>query len=564
MGGIMAEKKLWEEARLYHQQGRFSEAEKLYLRILEKNPMHAKSKNALGIIAYQRGNIAEAVRLILAATIIRPDFACGYNNLGYLYKRQGQFLNAKDCLEKAIAVRPDYAEALYNLAEVVFTLGQADYAEAYLEKAVAAQPDYVEALFQLAVLNENKSDLAVAERYYQKVLSIQPQHADALIGLGYIAYLQGNFRQAEQYYREVLQFDANHAQALNNMGVIANEQGCAATALKWYDKVLAVNPGDVRAHFNHALQLLKLGDWLAGFIEYEWRLKQDSYTGLLKWCSGKKRWRGEALQGNRLLICDEQGIGGTLQFIRYLPLVKARGGQVLFATKPGLFRLLKDVPGIDIMYKSVDDIKPTDFELYIPLMSLPLVFGTTPDSIPGQQPYIAAAQQNAKYWRERMRGNKLKVGLVWEGNRYKGKYAGRACRLADYARLAEIAGVQFYSLQKGAAAQQVKEELFGLVDFTDEIKDFADTAGVVANLDLVITIDTSVAHLSGSMGKAVWTLLPYTADWRWLENREDSPWYPSMRLFRQSTPGDWGEVVERVCTELKKLAAEHGYEGEAV
>jgi len=304
-------------------------------------------------------------------------------------------------------------------------------------------------------------------------------------------------------------------------------------------------------HWNLALALLVQGHFPEGWEEYEWRWKTK---GLLspRQLLPQPLWDGRPLAGRAILLHAEQGLGDTIQFIRYLPLVAQRGGRVIVECQPELQRLVQAMtPDIPVLARG----QPLpDFAFQCPLLSLPKALGTTLATIPATVPYLHADAQNVQMWRDRLagHGSALKVGLIWAGNPHHKNDRNRSVKLASLAPLAQVPGVQFYSLQKGAAAAQAKTPPPGmdLIDRTDDLQDFADTAAMIANLDLVIAVDTSVVHLAGALAKPVWTLLPYCPDWRWLLKRQDSPWYPTMRLFRQPEIGDWDSVIQQLAAAL--------------
>ncbi|HEX4124338.1 MAG TPA: glycosyltransferase family 9 protein, partial [Tepidisphaeraceae bacterium] len=267
------------------------------------------------------------------------------------------------------------------------------------------------------------------------------------------------------------------------------------------------------------------------------------------------QWQGEDIRGRTIVLRSEQGFGDMIQFVRYAPLVAARGAKVILESNPELFRLLARVPGVEQVVRHGDPLPP--FDLHCPMMSLPHAFGTDLQSIPHEVPYLSADPELSARWGEAVAdgAGKIKVGLAWGGNPKHSNERNRSMGLLELLGLSAIPGVQFYSLQKGPAAARLGEVAgrWSIADHTDRLTDFADTAALVSHLDLVITVDTSVAHLAGAMGKPVWLMLPFVAEWRWMVAREDSPWYPTMRLFRQGAPGEWADVVERVAGELGRF-----------
>jgi len=335
------------------------------------------------------------------------------------------------------------------------------------------------------------------------------------------------------------------------LGIALNDKGQSDEAVAAYWQAVAIDPDLPASQWNLALALLVRGDFAQGWGKYEWRRKCAD-IGCARPDIIQQQWHGEPLEGRTILLHAEQGFGDTIQFMRYLPLVVQCGGRVIVECQSELQRLLKIMaPDIPIIARG----QPLpDFDLQCPLLSVPKAMGTTLATIPAHVPYLRADAQDMQAWRNRLadHGHCMKVGLIWAGNPRHKNDRNRSMKLAHFAHLAQVQGVQFYNLQKGEAAAEAKTFPLGmaLIDWTDELKDFADTAGLIANLDLVIAVDTAVAHLAGAMGKPVWTLLPFCPDWRWLRGREDSPWYPTMRLFRQPANGDWNSVMKRVAEAL--------------
>jgi len=298
------------------------------------------------------------------------------------------------------------------------------------------------------------------------------------------------------------------------------------------------------------------GDFHQGWQKYSWRQKTIWKDIIYPHHHKEPRWDGSTFVDKSLFVHCEQGFGDTLQFVRYLPLVKARGGTVLFEVWPSLMNLLHGFEGVDELAELSINRSMVKFDCYISLMDLPKIFGTTLDTIPCDVPYIHADLTKADYWRGRLDGADFKVGIVWAGKPEHGNDHNRSCELKHFASLGEIEGVKLYSLQKGDAAAHL-DNSSGIIGLADQFEDFTDTAAVIENLDLVISVDTAVVHLAGAMGKPVWTLLPFAPDWRWMLERDDSPWYPTMKLFRQEKWGDWSGLFARVAQQLKILAEKH-------
>jgi hypothetical protein len=327
-------------------------------------------------------------------------------------------------------------------------------------------------------------------------------------------------------------------------------------AINFYKCLIANFPDDAQAHASLGVCHLLLGDFPRGWLEYEWRLKTDQMAARPV---GTPRWEGRTLGGKIILLLPEQGYGDVLQFVRYAPYVKARGGTVLLGCRPELTRLLTGCAGVD---RVVSVLPPHD--VHITLMSLPNVFQTSLNAIPAEVPYLRApkaAGTQAVSIISRYPG-RLRAGLVWASDSPHPNKHLRSMKLEQFSQLFNVPGVKFFSLQKGTPAMELDSIFTGtVIDLGRYLEDFADTAAAIQELDLVISMDTAVAHLAGALAKPVWTLIPFAPDWRWMLDREDSPWYPTMRLFRQSAPGDWMSVIERVAEELQTLAGDNLSEG---
>ncbi len=394
---------------------------------------------------------------------------------------------------------------------------------------------------------------------YREGLARCPGNAELWYSLGATLLAVSRLPEAVEALQQAIACKPDFADAYTNLGTALQSQGKAKNAIAVYNQAIALNPNFPEVYLNRALAMLLSGDLTNGFAEYEWRAKIDGFRHFFEWCADKPRWQGESFPGKRLLIFHEQGFGDTLQFCRYLPLVKARGGSVQFAVKQPLLRLFANFPGIDeLLEYTADTISETQFDLAVPLMSLPHIFGTTLHTVPADIPYLNADRHAVAAWRGKINCSEanLRVGLVWAGDPAHMPEQNRTCGLQAMSPLADIPGVTFYSLQKGEAAKETATPPgMQLIDLTKDIADFADTAALIMNLDLVISIDTAVVHLVGALGKPVWTLLPAAGEWRWLLSRNDSPWYPTMRLFRQSVPGDWSGVMTTVARDLSALKA---------
>jgi Tfp pilus assembly protein PilF len=452
----------------------------------------------------------------------------------------------------SLAVSQVFAAAVQH-----FQAGHLNEAERLLRQVLAINPRHADSLHLLGVIayQTGRHDLAVDR--ISKAIAINPREASSHSSLGNLLLQQGRLDEAVACYRRAIDLKPNFSEALNNLGNAFKAQKKLDDAVTSYRRALDLRPDDPDAHYNLAMALLARGDLAAGWEEHEWRWKTPQ---LIRTCRRftQPQWRGEAAEGRTLLIHAEQGLGDTLQFCRYAPLAAARGMRVILEVPKPLVRLLRDLPGVDLVMEQGEALP--QFDLHCPMLSLPLALGTTITTVPSDVPYLHAdtKQIAASLTRLAALANRSpRIGLVWSGNPRKQLLAAAAIgrrRSISPDRLAplfELPGVQFFSLQKDGPEAP---KHFPLTDFMGEIEDFAETAALIANLDLIVSIDTSVAHLAAAMGKPVWLLTCFDPCWRWLVGRRDSPWYPTLRLYRQPQPGDWDSVLAEVARDLRSLA----------
>lgn len=501
-----------------HQEaGRLQEAEGIYRQILAIDPNHADALHLLGTIALACGALAPAGELFDRAIQVRPDIAPYHCSRGDLHSAQGDIEKAIESYWRALALRPEFLEASNNLGVALSELRRMDEAVAVYEQLLKSQPDCTPALcnYSQALLGTGRVDDAIAAA--QRALAIDPNLADA------------------------------H----NNLGAALLQQAQPDQALQSFERAIRLRHEFPLAHMNRGMLLLVKGDFARGWQEYAWR---SQLAGPFKFRQSftQPLWTGEDLRGRTILLHAEQGFGDTIQFVRYVPLVIARGARVILGVQPELHRLLSTVKGIDQCITQADPLPAFDFQC--PFLNLPMVFQTTLQSIPTEIPYLRAPDGAAEIQSRLSDEKQFKVGLVWAGRPENSNDRYRSVQLEMLAPLTQMPNVALISLQKGPARQEMQSTPgLNLIDLADELHDFADTASAIAKLNLVITVDTAVAHLAGALGKPVWVLLPLVPDWRWLMDREDSPWYPSMRLFRQRKQGDWKSVMERVAEALEQF-----------
>jgi Flp pilus assembly protein TadD len=496
--------------------------------------------------------------------------------------KSGQLKLAEASSNQILRTNADQPEALHLLGVIYHQTGKSDMAVDLITKAIVIDSHMPEYHYNLGIIFSTSGKPDDAIRSYRAALNLRPDYTDALNNLGLILYEQNRFDESILLFQQSIRAKPDLTNARYNLGMALQAQGRSEEAIDAYNQVLKVIPDSAETHFNRSISLLLTGNFEEGWDEYEWRFgasgeKNDALTG-----KSLIRWDGSSLNKKRILVNDEQGIGDTLQFIRYLPMLKERGGTVIFETSKPLIGLLEKFSGIDELVKPMPvGMSKIDFDFFVPLMSLPGIFKTNLETIPDRTPYIFPSDKKIKLWQDRINKHRFNVGIVWAGNP-TAKYeraglsglehvnlawagnpsnkmaAGRSNRLECFAPLSNIPGVQLYGLQKGAAAGQAEElsNTINVINLGEEFEDFSDTAGVIENLDLIISVDTSVAHLAGAMGKSVWVLIPNVPDWRWMLEREDSPWYPTMRLFRQQKKEDWGHVFGRVAHELSGLVSQ--------
>ena len=537
----------------YYQAGNLDLAEQSCKKILKKQPNNMNVVYFLGMVYYQSQHYDAAIQYIEKFLKFNPTNHEAYYNLGRAYERKGETDKAISCYQKALKYKPTFLDAVINLGNLFHGKRQPDEALVYYRRATEINPEYAGAYYNIGVILQEKEQTNDAISAYKKAIQLNPDYADAYHDLGYALQMEGELDEAVRCYQKALQLKPELVDAYNNLGRALQGRGQFDDALIYYQKALQLNPAYPDAHWNIALINLLKGNYIEGWKGYEWRWRLES---VCRRSFPKPLWDVSEIQGCTILLNTEQGFGDTIQFIRYASVVAQRGARVLVECQRELAALLRNVEGVSEVISKGEQL--LEFDVHYPLLSLPLVFATTLETIPAEIPYLAVDPMVVKNWSDKIRQNdaRLRIGLAWSGNPKNINLRYKSCSLDTFAPLAVFKDVTFYSLQKGEAATQIKNPPEGMevIDYTEDIHDFLDTAGLIENLDLVISVDTSVAHLAGALGKPIWTLIPFSPDWRWMLNREDSPWYPTMRLFRQPSPGDWESVIHQIAGELKDLA----------
>ena len=428
--------------------------------------------------------------------------------------------------------------------------GRLDAAENIYRQIITNQPNYIRAYNNLGVILIHKGRLDDGLAEFRRLVTLMPDFAEGHNNLGNCLRLKGQTDEALDAFRKAIELKPDYADAYNNLGVLLRDLGQFDEAIAAFCRAISLGNDFPEAHHNLGITLLLKGELKRGWEEYEWRRRYKHFKSALHKFP-QPLWDGSELQGRTLLLYTEQGLGDALQFVRYAPLAAQRGGKIIIGCHPELLRILSIMPG-GWPIASLSEPLPA-FDLQCPLLNLPAIFSTTLESIPHTVPYLNADAQNIEKWRlrlhEKLRALKAaRVGLVWAPRPTRDNDRSRSINLSSLAPIGRVRDIVIVSLQKGTAAAEAKTPPLGwkFFDFSAELNDLADTAALIANLDLVITVDTAVAHLAGAMGKPVWTLLEFVPDWRWLLERQDSPWYPTMRLFRQRARGDWQSVIQDV------------------
>lgn len=513
----------------------------------------------LGLALYDKGRFDEAIEWLQKAVRLKPDSPHAHYSVGRALAGKGLQDEAIAALRRAIELKPDFASAYNELGIALGRKGQTAEAIAALRKAVQLRPDSANYHNNLGVALRDTGKIAEAIECFCKATQLKPDFYLAHFQLGRALRHVNRHEEAIASLQRVIELRPDFAEAYNSLSVTLKQAGRIDEALAACEKAIQLQPNSALARSNKGMLLLLKGEFARAWPEYEWRLKRDDLT--LKSEFAQPEWKGEKPEGKTILIHAEQGMGDTLHFIRYASLLAARGAKVIVQCQPELVSLLRSLQGVHQVVAFGEPLPP--FDLHVPMLSLPAAFGTTLQTIPAKVPYLHAPSDLVELWRERVASGstphapRLKVGLAWAGSPTHKDDALRSIPLAAFAPLARVKGVSFYSLQKGEAANQAKTPPPGLIlhDYSEELKDFSHTAALVANLDLIISVDTAVIHLAGAMARPVWTLLHYVPDWRWMLYREDTPWYPTMRLFRQQVRGDWAEVIQRVATELERYVS---------
>ncbi|HEV7301792.1 MAG TPA: tetratricopeptide repeat protein [Tepidisphaeraceae bacterium] len=534
--------------------GALAEAEAAWGQFLRLSPDDAEAHRHLGNLRRRMDKLDQAIESLKRAAELAADPTSAELDLGIAQAGAKRYPEAKLTFEKVLTRHPDSYDAQLNLGMLFQEMKDDGQALAFLRKAVEQRPRDPSGLNNLGVALSNQGKFSEAVGIFERLLTDAPDYTLAWNNLGNALRSLGRNEEAVAALERAIELRPDYTEAYNNLGIIYAQLEKFDEAIRLYDKALLLRPDYPEAHANRGLVYLLMGNFQQGWADYEWRwhgghgLKRRSYGGRL--------WDGSPLVGRRILLHYEQGLGDTFQFIRYAKELKNRGATVVFECQASTRQILSRTPGIDEFV--IRGEKPPQCEFYAPLLTLPGTCQTNLDTLPRRVPYVFGDPAQTWDWKQRLaQVAGFRIGIVWQGNpEHKGD-RNRSIPLRCFAPLANLPGVQLVSLQKNLGVEQIEQlgGLFTPVDFKG-IAEGGDgwlrTAAIVANLDLVITADTSVAHLCGAMGVPIWVALPTSPDWRWLLEREDTPWYPTMRLFRQAQPGDWDELFARIAEAVRQ------------
>jgi tetratricopeptide (TPR) repeat protein/ADP-heptose:LPS heptosyltransferase/glycosyltransferase involved in cell wall biosynthesis len=499
------------------------------------------------LVAGELEAAAQFCQKVLAA---KPENVDALHLLGLITYTRKDFAAAIAQLQRVVTLNPDFAEAQFNLGQALRQANRTEEAAAAYQRAIALQPHYADAHHNLGHIRESQGDWDAARYHYEQAIAHQPDFASALNSLGALLYHQRDLARASEILYRAVALKPDYMEAWSNLGVSLYERRQVSAAMEALERAIALKPDYAEAHFNRGVVLLSQGNWQEGFREYDWRYHRPDLTFP---SFPKPQWDGSNPQGKTILLHTEQGAGDCIQFIRLAPRLREQGARVLLVCSPDLTRLLATAPGVDQIFSSGEPLP--EFDFYLPLLSLPARLGLTLETIPLEIPYLGGGVSGAK--QSNIQNLNSQIGIVWAGSPLNPKDRERSLSLETLLPVLSVPDVEFFSLQKGDRASDLIPFLeahpeLNIQDLANGLQDFADTAAVIQKLDLVVTVDTAVAHLAGALGKPAWLLLHHVPDWRWLWDREDSPWYPTLRLFRQQTPGDWTDVMETVRNSLVK------------
>jgi tetratricopeptide (TPR) repeat protein len=549
---------IFNEAVRLHRDGKLDQAALRYVLVLKTNPNSVDAAHLLGVLRSDQGRHAEGLNHIRAALKLNSANASAWCDLGSILSKLSRPEEALASYDKALVIKPDYVEALYNRGNALRDLERHEEALASYDKALAIKPDLGLALNNrgnsLSDLGRHEEGLAS----YDRALAVEPDFVAALDNRGVALEFLERHEEALASYDRALAIKPDYVEALYNRGSALRELKRLEESLASYDKALAKQPDHVEALHDRGLTALLSGHFLEGWPGYErrWSLKDAPPRTLIV---SHREWKGEDVQEKRIIVYEEQGLGDTLQFARFLTGLSSLGARVTFLVRASLHRLMR--PFASTIRLVGEPPEGEFFDFQCALLSLPGILGSTLEAIPSAIPYLIPEAPLADEWRQRIGDHGLKIGICWQGAPFSKVDRGRSVPLRCFYQIAILPGVRLLSIQKNHGLDQLSNLPSGMMvenlgaEFDSGRDAFIDAAAVMSCLDLIVTSDTSIAHLAGALGRPVWVVLQHVPDWRWLLDRSDSPWYPTMKLYRQSVRGDWDGVFDRIAEDVAKLAA---------
>lgn len=569
--------------------GKHQEASDAYQASLQLNPNHAETLNNFGLLFNNLGRFPDAIPMLEKALILNPNLPAAHYNYGVTLAGLGRVDDSIKAWQAAVQLNPEYLLALKDLGITLQARGRVDEAVGVLRRLVERYPDFAEghADYADALSAANMHEEAIREA--KRALEFVPNRPDFHNTLGIVYYRAGRFEEALQATLKAVELDPNFVPAIDNIGNIYDKMENYVEAARWFERVLSIDPANLstckglftayfktnrcvealelaervlrhepnhpRVHFDRGMILLAMGRYIEGFEEYEWRVRCKGFQYLSR-SFQQPLWDGSDQPGRTLLVYGEQGFGDIIQFIRYVPLVLQKGLKIIAEVSPPLCPIIESIPGITKVVP-FGSLLP-EFDLHSPLLSLPRIFKTTVETIPQQVPYLFPDKARIDRIRSSvaMHARGLKVGLVWGGNeRVDPK---RSTSIKSLSVLSDMPNVSWFSLQTDEHREKLKDAPpeMNILDLGRGVNDFADTAAIMSEMDLIITIDTASAHLAGALGMKTWTLIPFVPDWRWFLTGDTTPWYPTMRLFRQEQPNDWAPTIAQIKNELLQLVGD--------
>jgi tetratricopeptide (TPR) repeat protein len=511
-------------------------------------PGMVAAHNNLGVTLRCIGDETAAAAAFRRAVEIAPDYATAHTNLGLVLRARGEIEEALTAFRRAAALDPDNAELQSHLASAYGAFARFDLAAAHFRRATELRPHFPAAYANLgmALTELNRWDEAVAA--YERAAALDPNDVSIRVNLAFARDDPAGLAEAEAHCRRLIAAHASLPEGYNALGLILQKQNRLGEALECYRRALALRPDFLPAVINESLVLLLMGRYDEAWPKYEWRRRLPM---LHRNQRAQPLWQGEDIAGKSILLHSEQGFGDTLQFLRYVPLVAERARHVVLEIPRPLVRMAASLP-IENITIVPNNRPPPAADVHAPLLGLPRIFQTRVDNIPGRVPYLMPRRPLVERWAQKLGADRrFKVGLAWAGNpEHKGNRS-RSLALGRLAPLLAAGDIGWYSIQVGRPAEEIKRLPQGtLTDLSPQLTDFAETAGAILNLDLVIAVDTAVVHLAGALDRPTWIMIAFSPDWRWLVGRDDSPWYPSVRLYRQPAPGDWDSVIARLAADV--------------